>query len=63
MNSKNNKSPGLDGLPGEFYKCFWSDISALFYEVLICVFNRKEMSFSQRMAAISVIYKRMRKMI
>ena len=58
MNLKNNKSPGLDGLPGEFYKCFWSDISALFYEVLICVFDRKEMSFSQRMAAISLIYKK-----
>ena len=41
-----------------FYKCFWSDISALFYEVLICVFDRKEMSFSQRMAAISLIYKK-----
>ena len=58
MNLKNNKSPGLDELPGKFYKCFWSDISALFYEVLICVFDRKEMSFSQRIAVISLIYKK-----
>ena len=37
-NLKNNKSPGLDGLPGEFYKCFWKTIKPLFYDVLLCVF-------------------------
>lgn len=23
---KNNKSPGMDGFPGEFYKCFQAEI-------------------------------------
>ena len=34
-NLKNNISPGLDGLPGEFYKCFWKTIKPLFYDVLL----------------------------
>ena len=32
---KNNKSPGLDGLPAEFYKLFWNDIKDYFYESLL----------------------------
>lgn len=31
FNVKNNKSPGLDGLPCEFYKCFWEYISPIFF--------------------------------
>ena len=34
----NNKSPGLDGLLSEFYKCFWNLIGPLFHEVLLTVF-------------------------
>ena len=39
LNMKNNKSPGLDGLLSEFYKCFWNLIGPLFYEVLFTVFD------------------------
>ena len=42
---KNYKSPGLDGLPSEFYTCFWSDINTLFYDVLKCVFDKKRNVF------------------
>ena len=58
MSLKNNKSPGLDGLPSEFYKCFWGDICTLFYDVLKCVFDKKEMCFTQRMAVVSLIHKK-----
>ena len=47
----NNKSPGLDGLLGEFYKCFWRN----FYDVLLRVFEKQELPFSQRLALITLL--------
>jgi small-conductance mechanosensitive channel len=38
----NNKSPGSDGLPIDWYKAFWSKISELFCESLNIVLNRKK---------------------
>ena len=34
--TKNNKSPGNDGLPAEFYKLFWNDIK----QYLVKSFNQ-----------------------
>lgn len=58
FNMKNNKFPGLDGIPCEFYKCFWSHIGPLFYEVLLSVFDNQEMLFSQRPSLITLLFKK-----
>ncbi len=55
---KKGKSPGSDGLPSEFYTCFWSAINKLFYDVLLCIFEKKEMSFSQRLSIITLVFKK-----
>ena len=55
---KVNKSPGLDGLPSEFYKCMWDKIDTLFYDALIEIYDKNEMSFSQRLSIISLLHKK-----
>ena len=55
---KNNKSPGLDGLPYEFYQSFWE----LLGPDLVLVYNdclaRGRLSFSQRTGLITLLYKK-----
>lgn len=58
MNLKLNKSPGLDGLSDEFYQCFWKDLKQLFQDTLKCTFENDQMSYSQRLAVISLISKK-----
>ena len=55
---KNNKSPGQDGLTVEFYKLFWHDIKEIFYASLLQSIDDGMLSFSQRSAVISLIYKK-----
>ena len=55
---KKEKSPGLDGLPSEFYQTFWSEIGFIFYEALKDIYNQREMSSSQKLSAISLVYKK-----
>lgn len=61
MNLKSNKSPGLDGIPNEFYQCFWHQLSSLFYNMLKEIFLNGKMTFSQRLAVISLIQKKRKK--
>lgn len=60
MNMKYNKSPGLDGLPVEFYQCFWDKILILFHNMLKEIFSSDEMTFSQRLDVLSLIHKKRR---
>ena len=54
---KNNKTPGVDGLPVEFYKIFWNDI----HDILLDSYNHSislgYLSISQRRGVISLIPK------
>ena len=62
-NMKKEKSPLLDGLPSEFYHTFWSEIGFIFYEALKDIYNQSEMSSSQKLSVISIVYKKAKKII
>ena len=49
--SENNKSPGLDGLPYEFYKAVWSVIGEDFMKILQCQLDRIKLIESDTMGA------------
>ncbi len=55
---KDNKSPGLDGLPAEFYKTFWPDISEFLIDVYNESFKLGELAPSQRESVLSLIFKK-----
>ena len=55
---ENDKTPGWDGLPYEFYKTFWSLLEPDFYELQHHILNVDEkLSASQQRALISLLYK------
>ena len=55
---QNNKSPGIDGLPCEFYKFFWKDISKIVSDSLNFAFENGELSIDQRRGLITLIPKK-----
>ena len=55
---QNNKSPGNDGIPIEFYKRCWNLICNPFMDCVIASFEKEEMSNSQRQAVITLIEKK-----
>ena len=56
-NTKNNKSPGIDGLPYEFYKKFWHNISDIFLKSLNYSYQHNSLSINQRRGVISLLPK------
>ena len=54
------KSPGSDGLPSEFYKTFWSDISEAFVKSLNYGYLNGQLSVSQRRGIIKLIPKKVK---
>ena len=54
----NNKSPGNDGIPIEFYRRFWPLISEPFIQCTNECFEKGEMSRSQKQAVITLIEKK-----
>ena len=51
---KNNKSPGWDGLPAEFYKFFWDDLKPILFHSYLESINNQHLSPSQRIGVISL---------
>jgi hypothetical protein len=55
---KNNKSPGIDGIPADFYKKNWLDIQNYMVESFNYSFETGQMSASQRLAVITLLPKK-----
>ena len=55
---KSNKSPGLDGIPSEFYKFFWNDIKHIVLDSLNYALKKEELSMDQRRGVITLIPKK-----
>ena len=52
------KTPGTDGLPAEFYKVFWKDISAILIRALNYAYDTGQLSVTQRRGIIKLIPKK-----
>ncbi len=55
---KLNKSPGLDGLPAEFYKKIWDKLNTLIVDAYNESYDEQILIESQRKAVISLIFKK-----
>ena len=55
---QNNKTPGNDGIPLEFYRKFWPLISEPFIQCANECFEKREMSSSQKQAVITLTEKK-----
>ena len=51
-NMDSDKTPGTDGLPAEFYKVFWKDISPFLIPALNFAFESGYLSVTQRRGVI-----------
>ena len=58
ISAANNKSPGIDGIPYEFYRKFFDVIGTDLIDVYNCIFAEGILSDSQRTAVISLIPKK-----
>ena len=52
------KTPGTDGLPAEFYKIFWKDLSPLLISALNCSYDEGSLSITQRRGIIKLVPKK-----
>ena len=55
---ESDKTPGTDGLPAEFYKVFWKDISSFLISALNYAFDSGCLSVTQRQGVIKLIPKK-----
>lgn len=53
--SNNNKSPGIDGLPSELYKTFWTLIGKDLHEVFLSSIEHNNLPLYCRRAVLTMI--------
>ena len=56
-NMKNNKTPGNDGFPAEFYKIFWKDLGPFVLKSINEAFEKNELSITQKQGVITCLPK------
>ena len=59
-NMESDKTPGTDGLPAEFYKVFWRDISCFLISARNYGFDSGHLSVTQRRRVINLSQRKMR---
>ena len=55
---KNNKSPGIDGLPVEFYRTFWDDLKEIMVKMYCESYESNILPYSMCMSVMSLIFKK-----
>ena len=53
-NTEANKTPGSDGIPAEFYKVFWNDLSDLLVNSINFAYQTGQFSVTQRCGLIKL---------
>ena len=54
---KNSKSPGVDGLPADFYKVFWIKLKRFFHELVLEIIAEGKFHLSARRGIICLLEK------
>ena len=54
---QNNKTPGSDGIPVDFYKIFWKELKELFFSVVIKCFDEETLHDTAREGILNLIPK------
>ena len=53
----NNKTPGEDGIPVDFYKVFWNELKGTFYEMVAQVYETTSLHATARQGILNLIPK------
>jgi len=54
----NNKSPGMDGLPVEWYRCFWEEVKVFLVAIANDLLNGGNLSSCMEVARITLLHKK-----
>ena len=54
---KDNRSPGMDGLPAELYKTFWTSLKHVYLDMILESWQLEDLPFSMKTAILALIHK------